>query len=231
MHDLSLEQPIFGANYIKGKAFEPGNASKLTFKLKFNSGGATEYGQALLNAARAMRNFSSQMPNGFQPNPNVNPASQYYQAPPNVYQPAYNCGFALPNDIFNQPPPAGFIYTSEAPPPYPGLNTKDNAPGFNKSGPPPGYPSQPNQSPGFPLNPPQNYPGPNPNMAAGPPAYPGSQPPFQQPNGYNSAGWQTDLNFRQPASNPHAGPRTVDERPQQSMYPNLNDLPSAPPPP
>lgn len=78
MHDLSLEQPIFGANYIKGKATEAGNAGKLTFKLKFSSGGATEYGQALLNAAKSVRQMAQS--SGFQPPPAyTNPASQYYQ--------------------------------------------------------------------------------------------------------------------------------------------------------
>ena len=78
MSDLSLEQPIFGANYIKGKAMEASSQSKLTFKLKFTSGGATEYGQALLNAAKAVRNLAQS--GAFQPPPAyTNPASQYYQ--------------------------------------------------------------------------------------------------------------------------------------------------------
>lgn len=45
------------------------------------------------------------------------------KAPPTVYQPAYNCGFVLPVEVFSSPPPAGFVYAMEAPPPYPGLNT------------------------------------------------------------------------------------------------------------
>lgn len=200
LHDLTLEQPIFGANYIKGKSTEAGNNSKFTFKLKFTSGGATEYGQALLNAAKSVRNY--QQSTAFQPPPAYsNPAGQYYQAPPNVYQPAYNCGFALPNDIFNQPPPAGFIYTSEAPPPYPGLNTHEMQKSAYPTQPPPqqsagGQPPQMGfggfQQPGFhPQNP--------------PPAYPGSQ------NGYPSSGQNS-------------------QQPTNSMYPNLNNLaPSAPP--
>ncbi|KAH9510799.1 WW domain binding protein 2 [Dermatophagoides farinae] len=214
LHDLSLEQPIFGANYIKGKSSEAGNNSKFTFKLKFTSGGATEYGQALLNAAKSVRNF--QQSNAFQPPPAYsNPAGQYYQAPPNVYQPAYNCGFALPNDIFNQPPPAGFIYTSEAPPPYPGLNTHEMQKSAYPTQPPPpqqqqfgsGQPPQMGFG-GFqqPLNSGGGYPQ-QPAFAPQipPPAYPGSQ------NGYPSGG-----QIPQPPTNP--------------MYPNLNDLkPSAPP--
>ncbi|OTF80977.1 WW domain-binding protein 2-like protein [Euroglyphus maynei] len=212
LHDLTLEQPIFGANYIKGKSTEAGNNAKFTFKLKFTSGGATEYGQALLNAAKSVRNF--QQSSAFQPPPAYsNPAGQYYQAPPNVYQPAYNCGFTLPNDIFNQPPPAGFIYTSEAPPPYPGLNTHEMQKSAYPTQPPSqqqqqqqfagGQPSQmgfggfQQQPPAYP--PPQNHP---------PPVYPGSQ------NGY-------------PSNNDNEQNR---QQPTNSMYPNLNNLsPSAPP--
>ena len=150
-----------------------------------------------------------------QQQPQSNPAGQYYQAPPNVYQPAYNCGFALPNDIFNQPPPAGFIYTSEAPPPYPGLNTHEMQKSAYPTQPPPpqqqqfgsGQPPQMGFG-GFqqPLNSGGGYPQ-QPAFAPQipPPAYPGSQ------NGYPSSGQNS-------------------QQPTNSMYPNLNNLaPSAPP--
>lgn len=121
MHDLKLEQPIFGANYIKGQVNDAQTNNAVVFKLKFNSGGAIEYGQALQNAARATKNHAAQ--GTFEPPPPYTAsASQYYQvgfnihntfyekhlpsylfqAPPNVYQPAYNCGFVLPTDVFNQ---------------------------------------------------------------------------------------------------------------------------------
>ncbi|KAH9402119.1 WW domain binding protein 2 [Tyrophagus putrescentiae] len=188
MHDLKLEQPIFGANYIKGQVNDAQTSNSVVFKLKFNSGGAIEYGQALQSAARVTRNNAAQ--NAFTPPPAYTAsAAQYYQAPPNVYQPAYNCGFVLPTDVFNQPPPAGFVYTSEAPPPYPGLAPVP-APGANY--PPGGQPG------GYQ---PANYPPANgypPSQAGGyPPAQSGGYPPGPYPPqegypptqpGYPSAG-------------------------------------------
>jgi len=50
-----LEQPIFGANYIKGlvKAQANGNLEgDAKFKLHFKSGGAIDFGQAMLKAAQ-----------------------------------------------------------------------------------------------------------------------------------------------------------------------------------
>ncbi|CAG2162882.1 unnamed protein product [Oppiella nova] len=125
MSDLSLEQPVFGANFIKGKVrpeSQPDAPNGVVFKLKFSHGGAIEFGQALDSAAKQANIAAREMQ--FQPPPPYTAAAgQYYQAPPNVYQPAYNCGFALPTQVFSTPPPAGFIYAMEAPPPYPGLNT------------------------------------------------------------------------------------------------------------
>ncbi|KAJ6221618.1 hypothetical protein RDWZM_000163 [Blomia tropicalis] len=182
MHDLSLEQPIFGANYIKGKVNDASTNNPVTFKLKFTSGGAIEYGQALQNAARATRSMASQNP--WQPPPAYTPsASAYYQAPPNIYQPAYNVGFVLPTDVFNQPPPAGFVYTSEAPPPYPGL-------GGQKPGVTPNsgnvYPSM-GSTASYPTAGPPSYP------ASGPPSYPAGDPPSYPsggPSGYPTANQQ-----------------------------------------
>jgi len=78
MHDLGLEQPIFGANYIKGKVNDQNTSNAVDFKLKFSSGGAIEYGQALQSAARVTQNMAAQT--AFQPPPPYTPsASQYYQ--------------------------------------------------------------------------------------------------------------------------------------------------------
>jgi len=185
MHDLGLEQPIFGANFIKGKVKDANTNNSVDFKLKFYSGGAIEYGQALQNAARLTRNMAAQ--NAYQPPPPYTAsASQYYQAPPTVYQPAYNVGFVLPTDVFNQAPPAGFIYTSEAPPPYPGLGPQQPQNGAPGAGGGPGYPPTSNPYPGAQAYPPtSNYPAPGgPGFNAGPgfaiPPGPGfSQPGFQ----------------------------------------------------
>lgn len=54
MRKVDIEQPIFGANYIKGQVVgEPngGFEGPATFKLWFNNGGAIEFGRAMLTAA------------------------------------------------------------------------------------------------------------------------------------------------------------------------------------
>lgn len=60
LSDVELEQPTFGANYIRGKirAQPNGNFTGETkFKLAFKSGGCIDFGQALLRAASmAQRN-------------------------------------------------------------------------------------------------------------------------------------------------------------------------------
>lgn len=51
---MGLEQPIFGANYIKGVVVAQPNgnwAGQAKFKLVFKAGGAIDFGQAMLKAA------------------------------------------------------------------------------------------------------------------------------------------------------------------------------------
>lgn len=55
LKDVELEQPIFGSNYIKGgvRAQPNGNfTGEAKFKLYFKSGGAIDFGQAMLRAAQ-----------------------------------------------------------------------------------------------------------------------------------------------------------------------------------
>lgn len=52
---MELEQPVFGANYIKGKVRAQPNGNwvgEAKFKLQFKHGGAIDFGQAMLRAAR-----------------------------------------------------------------------------------------------------------------------------------------------------------------------------------
>lgn len=60
MSDVELEQPVFGANYIKGKIRAQPNGNwtgEAKFKMSFKSGGCIDFGQALLRAASmAQRN-------------------------------------------------------------------------------------------------------------------------------------------------------------------------------
>ena len=55
VREVELEQPIFGANYIKGfvRAQPNGNfIGEAKFKLYFKSGGAIDFGTAMLRAAQ-----------------------------------------------------------------------------------------------------------------------------------------------------------------------------------
>lgn len=122
MFDLSLDQPIFGANAIKGKVR---GDPEFGFEMKFNKGGAIEFGQAMRNAASQAAALARQ--SGFTAPPpytSAPAAANYYQASDDVYQPNYPVGFVLPTQTFPDAPPPGFVYTSDVPPPYPGLITQ-----------------------------------------------------------------------------------------------------------
>ena len=59
---VDLEQPVFGSNYINGKVTaqpDGGWSGEAKFNLYFKSGGAIEYGQALLQAAKLGRSKHS----------------------------------------------------------------------------------------------------------------------------------------------------------------------------
>lgn len=124
LKDVELEQPIFGANYIKGKVrAQPGGnfTGEAKFKLHFMSGGAIDFGQAMLKAAQmASRNFLG----GDLPPPYTPPTSGWYMAPPPAYSanPAGYQGWVPPTHVFPDQPPANTVYMVDAPPPYPGIN-------------------------------------------------------------------------------------------------------------
>lgn len=55
MRQVELEQPVFGANYIKGKVLAEPNGNwvgSADFKLWFFSGGAIEFGQAMVRTGK-----------------------------------------------------------------------------------------------------------------------------------------------------------------------------------
>lgn len=61
---VDIEQPVFGANYIKGKVRAQPNGNwmgEAKFKLTFKHGGAIEFGQSMLKAAH----FGKLMPELF----------------------------------------------------------------------------------------------------------------------------------------------------------------------
>lgn len=121
MKEVELEQPIFGANFIKGKvqAEQGGNWEGITkFKLWFNHGGAIEFGQAMLRAGQlASRNRVQQPP------PYMPPMGNVYQAPPPAYAPPQSGYYDwVPYQTFPSAPPPEYVYMTEAPPPYPGVD-------------------------------------------------------------------------------------------------------------
>jgi len=125
LKDVELEQPIFGANYIKGKVrAQPGGnfTGEAKFKLHFKSGGAIDFGQAMLKAAQmAGRNYNSSMD---APPPYTPPTSGWYAAPPPAYSasPSGYGGWVPPTHVFPDQPPANTVYMTDLPPPYPGIN-------------------------------------------------------------------------------------------------------------
>ncbi|CAG9812541.1 unnamed protein product [Phaedon cochleariae] len=144
LSEVEIEQPVFGANYIKGKVRAQPNGNwvgEAKFKMTFKHGGAIEFGQALLKAAHLASRGGMQAPP-----PYVPPQTQWYAAPPPAYAPPPQgyYGWTPPTNVFPQQPPAGGVFMTDAPPPYPGI-----APGFQPQGgygppqggyPAPGYP-------------------------------------------------------------------------------------------
>ncbi|KAM8708626.1 hypothetical protein ACLKA7_015577 [Drosophila subpalustris] len=131
LSDVEIEQPVFGANYIKGKVRAQPNGNyvgEVKFKLYFKAGGAIEYGQALLRAAKtAQGNFHRGGLAGDDPPPYA-PAGAWHEAPPPAYQPPPGYYGWLPHhDAFSGPPP-NTVFVSDNPPPYPGITPPNNQP-------------------------------------------------------------------------------------------------------
>lgn len=237
MSAVELEQPVFGANYIKGvvNAQAGGNwTGKATFKLKFFSGGAIEFGQAMVTAAKMA---SRHMPP--QPPPYTPHQGPYYPAPPPAYMaPSGGVnGFVPPTHVFPDAPPANSVYTMDMPPPYPGIYPPPYAypPGsqmYPQAGPNGliGHPTAGAPPPGF--STPGMYPG-APPAGAYPPPYNPNQPAPGAPAQYSGM-------TQQPPSNETKGsaPPLYDfyQNPynQQALYSNMNGHagnPQGPPPP
>ncbi|KAK3089283.1 hypothetical protein FSP39_002343 [Pinctada imbricata] len=136
MKDIELEQPIFGANYIKGKInAEQGGKwhGSVKTKMWFTAGGAIEFGQAMLRAGQlASRNRMAA-----QPPPYIPPQGPIYQAPPPAYSPPMGTQYGwVPYQTFPTAPPQDYVYMQESPPPYPGIDPYPPQP-MNGQYPPP----------------------------------------------------------------------------------------------
>lgn len=123
LQDVTVEQPMFSANYIKGKVRAQPNGNfigEVKFKLTFKSGGAIEYGQAMLKAAHlASRHMAADAP----PPPYTPPTGPWYAAPPPAYAPPPQgyYGWVPPYSAFPDQPPPNSVFVSNNPPPYPGV--------------------------------------------------------------------------------------------------------------
>ncbi|XP_055312976.1 WW domain-binding protein 2 isoform X2 [Sitodiplosis mosellana] len=197
LNDVEVEQPLFGANYIRGKvrAQPDGNfVGEAKFKMTFKSGGCIEFAQAALRAAH----MAQQNAHGAEPPPYSPPSGDWHQAPPPAYTPTPGYYGWLPHTVFpNQPDPSQ-VYMHDSPPPYPGIVPNNPPPSYGNYGQAqPGY-----QQPGHQA---QGYPQPG-----GYPSYPQSGG-YGQPNSGN-AGYPSEGGY--PQSNPYPSP-----------YPNAGGYP------
>lgn len=124
LREVDIEQPIFGANYLKSKvnAEQGGNWSGSgKVKMHFTNGGCIEFGQCLLEAGRRATKNRPACPPAYSPMMSDN----YYQAPPPAYAPPSgpNYGF-IPYGAFPNAPPANSVFMTDAPPPYPGIDSQ-----------------------------------------------------------------------------------------------------------
>lgn len=121
MRCLEIEQPVFGANYIKGECRnEPAGKWDGTakFKLWFNNGGAIEFGQCLLNAGR-LANQARQAQEVIHRQVN---AGNIYPAPPPAYTNLNQNTYGwVPMDRFPDRPQGNDVYMYDEPPPYNGI--------------------------------------------------------------------------------------------------------------
>ncbi|GFW37380.1 WW domain-binding protein 2 [Trichonephila clavipes] len=219
MTGLELEQPIFGANYIKGVVnAQPGGNwfGKAVFKLKFFTGGAIEFGQAMLRAAKMASQHMPPQPPSYMPQ-----QGPYYPAPPPAYTPPSEGinGFVPPTHVFPDAPPANSVYTSNMPPPYPGIYppTYVYPPGsqgypqasangiMGYPGPAPGYPGHGYPAPGYGPAPP----GFSVPSASAPPAY-DSVPQNQAPPPGASAQYSGSTQQAPPAESKSGVPPVYD---------------------
>lgn len=156
LSEVGIEQPIFGANYIKGKVRAQPNGNwigEAKFKMTFKHGGAIEFGEAMLKAAHlATRGGGPDAPP-----PYVPPETQWYAAPPPAYAPPPQgyYGWVPPTNTFPDQPPANGVFMTDAPPPYPGIHV----PGGQPTGPYQGTPGY--QPQGYAFQQPPMGPGPN----------------------------------------------------------------------
>jgi WW domain-binding protein 2 len=136
LRNLDVEQPVFGANYIKGEVkSEPLGKWEGTakFKLWFNNGGAIDFSQCLLAAGKMANQVRSNYASNstyHQTTSNTN----IYPAPPPAYQaPDSNQYNWVPTNTFPDRPQGADVFMYEQPPPYSGVYSDDKTYKFDQS--------------------------------------------------------------------------------------------------
>uniref|UniRef100_A0A1L8EJ19 Putative ww domain binding protein wbp-2 n=2 Tax=Haematobia irritans TaxID=7368 RepID=A0A1L8EJ19_HAEIR len=228
MSDVDLEQPVFGANYIKAKVRAQPNGNyigEVKFKLYFKSGGAIEYGMALLRAARtAQENYTRGGRFADDPPP-YTPSGNWHEAPPPAYEPPPGYYGWLPqHDAFSGPAP-NTVYQSDNPPPYPGIGGPPayGAPTANNNGPPYGGP--PAGSPSYGFTAPGGY-GPPGNGGYNAPPY--GAPPYGAPP-YGAPPYGAPPYGAPPYGPPPQSGSGYGDQQQQNLYPNVPPVPQTQP--
>lgn len=119
---VEIEQPVFGANFIRGKVRAQDNGhftGEAKFKLLFKSGGAIDFAQSALKAAFIAKKYG----NNAQPPPYTPPTGDWYAAPPPAYtpNPSGYYGWVPNTQAFPNGPPPNSVFMIDNPPPYPGI--------------------------------------------------------------------------------------------------------------
>lgn len=119
MQNIELEQPIFGANYIKGLLLplsSGGFMEEIKFELHFMHGGAIELGRAMMQAAKMAARAPA-------PAYQAPQQSGWYQPQSFYMQPQQQPGvgfeaFQQAQNVYPNQPPKDQVWVTDAPPPY-----------------------------------------------------------------------------------------------------------------
>ncbi|CAJ0963583.1 unnamed protein product, partial [Mesorhabditis belari] len=123
MDDVNLEQPIFGANYLRGmvRAIPGSNlAGEIKWSLTFSKGGCIEFGMALLNAVK----MAEQRRPENAPPPYAPPSGSFYAAPPDYFEPEGDEATPFLSTRQTHAERPDNVFMQEAPPPYPGMGAE-----------------------------------------------------------------------------------------------------------
>lgn len=122
LQEIEIDRPLLSANNIRGKVTSQSNGNffgEVKFKIVFQSGGETVFGQALLHAIGLARknSRSTNLP------PYTPPTDELLQAPPTLYTSNDNPVWLTraASTVFPKKPNPGTIYMDSRSPPYSGI--------------------------------------------------------------------------------------------------------------